>query len=56
MGKWNMRSKRFLIVGVMSLAWIALLITKEAVAVQLAPYAYALVAAYCGFDTWRKSE
>jgi len=54
--KWNIKSKRFLMVGVMSLAWIALLIAKEAIAVQLAPYAYGLVAAYCGFDTWRRSN
>ena len=53
MDKWNIRSKRFLIVSVMTLAWIVLLISKEAIAVQLAPYAYALVAAYCGFDTWK---
>jgi hypothetical protein len=56
MDKWNIRSKRFLIVGVMTLAWMALLICKEEVALQLAPYAYALVAAYCGFDTWRGSQ
>lgn len=53
---WNIRSKRFAIVGVMTLAWMALLITKEEIAVALAPYAYALVAAYCGFDTWRPSD
>jgi threonine dehydrogenase-like Zn-dependent dehydrogenase len=56
MDKWNIKSKRFLIVGVMSMAWIALLVAKEVIAVQLAPYAYALVAAYCGFDTWRGSQ
>lgn len=55
MGKWNIRSKRFLIVGVMTLAWIALLVCKEAIAVQLAPYAYGLIAAYCGFDSWKPS-
>ena len=53
MSKWNIKSKRFLIVGVMTLAWICLLIAKEVVAVQLAPYAYGLVAAYCGFDSWK---
>ena len=56
MSKWSIKSKRFLIVGVMTLAWICLLIAKEAIAVQLAPYAYGLVAAYCGFDTWHRSN
>ncbi len=54
--KWNIRSKRFLIVGVITLAWIALLVAKEDTAITLAPYTFGLVAAYCGFDTFRKSE
>ena len=56
MSNWNIRSKRFLIVGVMTLAWIALLVCKEEIAVQLAPWAYGLIAAYCGFDSWKPSQ
>lgn len=51
--KWNIRSKRFLIVGVVTLAWIALLIGKEDTAITLAPYTFGLIAAYCGFDSWK---
>ena len=56
MSNWNMRSKRFLIVGVMTLAWISLLIAKEDTAVKLAPYTFALIAAYCGFDSWKPTQ
>lgn len=53
MMKWNIKSKRFLIVGVVTLAWICLLIGKEDTAITLAPYTFGLIAAYCGFDSWK---
>ena len=56
MSKWNIRFKRYTIVSVMTLAWVVLLISKESTAITLAPYQYALVLAFCGLDTLRKSE
>ena len=54
--KWNIKSKRFLIVGIMTLAWVMLLIAKEDTAITLAPYTFGLVAAYCGFDSWKPNS
>jgi len=51
--KWNIASKRFLVVGVMTLAYLALLVFAPEVAAPLTPYAYGLVAAYCGFESWK---
>ena len=54
--KWNIRSKRFLLVSVMTVGWLVLLYTAKGTAIALAPYAYGLIAAYCGFETWNPTK
>ena len=50
---WNLQSKRFLLVAVMTAAFISLLIFAPEVGAPLTPYAYGLIAAYCGFESWK---
>ena len=51
--QWNLQSKRFLLVAVMTAGYLALLVFVPEVAAPLTPYAYGLIAAYCGFESWK---
>jgi hypothetical protein len=50
---WNLQSKRFLLVAVMTAGYLALLVFAPEVGAPLTPYAYGLIAAYCGFESWK---
>lgn len=49
-------SKRLAIVASTMTVWIVLLFVDAKTAVALAPYEYALLACYCGFESWKPSE
>ena len=49
-------SKRLSVVGATMIIWLVLLFVDAETAVALAPYEYALLACYCGFESWKPSE
>lgn len=51
--KWNLKSKRFLIILVVNAVWIATLLTKDAMFMALTPYVIGLDAGYMGFESWK---
>ena len=46
-------SKRLTVVGITMVVWLIILFTDAETAVAVAPFQYALLVAYCGFESWR---
>jgi len=51
--KWSIKSKRFFLVLVVIAVWIATLLTKDALFVQLTPWVFGLLGGYMGFESWK---
>lgn len=52
----NFKSKRFIFTAFMTAVYVALLVWKPDTATALTPFAYGLIAAYCGWESWRPSR
>ena len=52
----NFTSKRFIFTAFMTTLYVVLLFVKPDTAETLTPFAYALIAAYCGFESWKPSR
>lgn len=50
---WNIKSKRFFIILVINAVWIATLLTKDALFMQLTPWVIGIDAGYMGFESWK---
>ena len=53
--KWNIKSKRFMLILMIIAVWIATLLTKDALFTGLTPYVFGLIASYMGFESWKPS-
>jgi len=51
--RWNISSKRFLLMLMVMAVWVATLITKDALFMQLTPYVIGLLGGYMGFESWK---